>query len=73
MRFLEAVVLSADEVEALKLYEVDSFEQFEAGKKMGVSQPTFARLLDKAQKKVAKAIIEGKAIRIEGRNAISQK
>jgi predicted DNA-binding protein (UPF0251 family) len=63
---LEEVVLLKDEVEALKLYEVDKLEQTEAAKKMGISQPTFARILDNAQKKVAEAIIKGKAIKIEG-------
>lgn len=65
MRFLDEVVLLPDELEALKLYEVDCLGQSEAGEKMGISQPTFARLLDRAQKKVAEAIINGKAIRIE--------
>jgi len=67
MRFLEEVILLPDELEALKLYEVDGLAQSEAGKEMGISQPTFARLLDRAQKKVAKAIIDGHAIRIENR------
>ncbi len=65
MRFLEEVVLLADELEALKLYEVDDLAQTEASKKMNVSQPTFARILDRANKKIAEAIIKGKAIRIE--------
>lgn len=64
LRDLEEVVLERDEVEALKLHDVDGFEQIEASKKMNVSQPTFGRILDKAYKKIAKAIIEGKAIRI---------
>jgi len=65
MRFLEEVVLLADELEALKLYEVDGLAQTLAAKKMNVSQPTFARILDRANKKIAEAIIYGKAIRIE--------
>lgn len=54
-----------DELEALKLYEVDGLEQTEAAKKMKISQPTFARLLGSAHKKVAQAIISGQAIRID--------
>jgi predicted DNA-binding protein (UPF0251 family) len=65
MRFLEEVVLLADELEALKLYEVDGLAQTLAAKKMNISQPTFARILDRANKKIAEAIIHGKAIRIE--------
>ncbi len=62
---LEEEVLLADELEALKLYEVDNLAQTVAAQKMKISQPTFARLLDKANKKIARAIIQGKAIRIE--------
>ena len=65
LRELEDVVLLPDELEALKLYEVDGLEQVEASEKMKISQPTFARLLGSANKKIAEAIIKGKAIRIE--------
>ncbi len=65
---LEEVVLGADEIEALKLYEVEGLEQRAAAEKMNISQPTFARILDSAYKKIAKALIEGKAIRIESKN-----
>lgn len=65
MRFLKEVVLLADELEALKLYEVDNLAQIEAAKRMNISQPTFARILDRANKKIAEAIIQGKAIKIE--------
>ena len=67
LRELEEIVLLPDELEALKLYEIDELEQTEAAEKMKISQPTFARLLGSANKKVAQAIIKGKAIRIEGR------
>lgn len=65
LRELEEIVLLPDELEALKLHEVDGLEQIEASEKMKISQPTFARLLGSAHKKVAEAIIKGKAIRIE--------
>ncbi len=61
---LEEVELLGDELEALKLHDVDGLDQIEAAKKMNVSQPTFGRILDKAYKKIAKAIIGGKAIKI---------
>jgi len=70
LRELEEVVLLPDELEALKLYEVDNLEQIKAAEKMKISQPTFARLLNSANKKIAQAIIKGKAIRIEGREKI---
>ena len=65
LRFLEEIILLPDELETLKLYEVDGLEQIKAAQKMKISQPTFARTLESAQKKVAQAIIKGKAIRIE--------
>ena len=65
LRLLEEVVLMPDEIEALKLYEVDGLEQTKASEKMKISQPTFARILNSANKKIAKALIEGKAIRME--------
>ena len=65
LRELEEVLLLPDELEALKLYEIDELEQIKAAEKMHISQPTFARLLDSANKKIAQAIIKGKAIKIE--------
>ena len=65
LRLLEEVNLGADELEALKLYEVDNVSQTEAADKMKFSQPTFARILDSANQKIADALINGKAIRLE--------
>ncbi|MBD3365874.1 DUF134 domain-containing protein [candidate division WWE3 bacterium] len=65
MRALNEVVLRADEVEALRLYELKELSQTEAAKQMKISQPTFARILGKANKKVARALIKGYAIRLE--------
>ena len=65
LRLLEEVVLKSDELEAIKLYEIDGLEQTSAAGKMKISQPTFARILDSAMKKIAEALVRGKAIRIE--------
>ncbi len=65
LRMLEETVLLPDELEALKLHEVDGLEQTEACQKMKISQPTFARILGSAHKKIAEALVKGKAIRIE--------
>lgn len=65
MRLLEEVILLPDELEALKLYEIDELDQTQAAEKMKISQPTFARLLGSANKKIAEAIVKGKAIKIE--------
>ena len=61
---LEEVELWPDELEAIKLHDVDNLDQIRAAKKMKVSQPTFGRILDKAYKKIGEAIIKGKAIKI---------
>jgi predicted DNA-binding protein (UPF0251 family) len=65
LRMLKEVVLKGDELEALKLYDVDGLEQTKAARRMKISQPTFARILDSAYKKIVDALINGKAIRIE--------
>ena len=64
MSVLEEEELFHDELEALKLHDVDGLDQIEAAKRMKVSQPTFGRILNKAYKKIATAIIKGKAIKI---------
>ncbi len=71
LRLLEEIVLFPDELEALKLYELDRLEQIEAAKKMKISQPTFARILAGANRKIAEAIVGGKAIKIEKRRKTS--
>ncbi|MFH1471211.1 MAG: DUF134 domain-containing protein [Candidatus Micrarchaeota archaeon] len=65
---LGEVVLQVDEFEAVRLKDLEGLEQEECAKKMRISQPTFHRLVVSARKKVAEAIIRGKAIRIEGGN-----
>jgi predicted DNA-binding protein (UPF0251 family) len=64
MRFLEVVELTREEVEALRLKNIKDLDQIEAAKKMNTSQSTFQRILSSAYRKISKAIIEGKAIKI---------
>jgi len=64
MRMLKEIILEPDEIEAVKLYEVEKLDQKTSAKKMEISQPTFARTLDRANRKIADALINGKAIRI---------
>ena len=66
LRYLEEVCLSFEELEALRLKDMEGLEQEEAATRMQVSRPTFQRILASARKKVAEALLEGKAIRIEG-------
>lgn len=67
LRRLEEVVLLPDEWEAVKLCDADGLKQEEAARKMKVSQPTLQRTLASAREKIAKALVESKAIRIEER------
>ncbi|MDD2731657.1 MAG: DUF134 domain-containing protein [Candidatus Pacebacteria bacterium] len=64
MRNLEIVELTTEEVEALRLRNINGLEQEEAAKKMNTSQSTYQRILSSAYKKISEALIEGKAIRI---------
>jgi len=68
LRQLNEVVISFDEFEAVRLKDLEGLEQEECAKKMKISQPTFHRLVLSARKKIADAIINGKAIQIHGGN-----
>jgi predicted DNA-binding protein (UPF0251 family) len=64
LRFLEVVELTIEEAEALRLKNMEDFDQRGAAKKMNTSQSTFQRILSSAYKKITEALIEGKAIKI---------
>jgi len=66
MRDLEEIGLNFEEAEAIRLVDLEEKGQGEAGKMMKVSQPTLSRILKDARRKISDAIINGKAIRIEG-------
>ena len=68
LRHLEEVMLTNEEIEALRLKDVKGMGQSECAKKMGISQPTFFRVIRSARKKSSDAIVNGKAIRINGGN-----
>lgn len=61
---LEEVQLELDEVEAMRLADLENLYQIDAAKKMGVSRQTFGNIIVRAHKKVAEAILGGKALRI---------
>ena len=65
MTELEEVILTKEEMEAVKLKDFDSLEQTEASEKMNTSQSTFQRILSSARVKIALAIVKGKALKIE--------
>jgi uncharacterized protein len=66
IRLLEEVVLGLDELEALRLADLDGLYQEQAAEQMKISRPTFSRIVEQARRKVADALIHGKALRMEG-------
>ncbi len=63
---LEIVTLTLDEVEAIRLADYEGLYQEESAKKMNISRQTFGNIVLSARKKISDAIINGKAIKIEG-------
>jgi len=63
---VEEVTLTLDEVEALRLADLNGLYQEQAAEQMKISRPTFSRVVEEARRKVADALIHGKAIRLEG-------
>lgn len=63
---LEETTLAYDELEALRLADLEGLYQDAAAEKMKVSRSTFARIVASARRKTAAALINGRAIRVEG-------
>jgi predicted DNA-binding protein (UPF0251 family) len=66
LRLLEMTVITVDELEAMRLADHLEMTQNQVAKKMQVSRPTVTRMLARARKAVADALVNGKAILIEG-------
>ena len=66
LSMLEEIILNVDEFEAIRLADLEGLYQEQAAEKMNVSRPTFGRIIDAAHKKVAEALVKGKALKIEG-------
>ena len=62
---LEEVSLSLDELEALRLADYEGRYHEDAAQEMKISRPTFGRIVNDARRKVAEALTQGKALRIE--------
>ncbi|KAB1437816.1 DUF134 domain-containing protein [Candidatus Galacturonibacter soehngenii] len=61
-------ILKLEELEAIRLKDLEGFEQEECAKRMEVSRATFQRILLAAREKVADCLVNGKALHIEGGN-----
>lgn len=64
---LERVVIYEDEMEAIRLADLESMYQQESSEIMGISRTTFSRLVESARKKIADALLNKKAIRVQYR------
>ena len=65
---LQENILRIEELEAIRLKDLEGMEQEYCADKMEISRQTFQRILNAARVKVADSLINGKAIRIEGGN-----
>jgi len=68
LRFLDEVCLSIEELESVRLKDLEDLDQEQCAQRMNISRSTFQRVLASAKKKIAEALLTGKAIRIEGGN-----
>ncbi|MBN1404623.1 MAG: DUF134 domain-containing protein [Opitutales bacterium] len=62
---LEEIVVAADELESIRLADAKGMYNQDAAKEMGVSRQTFERILKRAREKVAHALTQGIAIRLD--------
>ncbi len=69
---LEEVLLEQDELEALRLADFNASSHEEGAKEMKISRATFGRILENARNKVADAILNAKAIRINEQELINK-
>lgn len=61
---LEEITLSTDEIEAIRLADYEELDQIPASALMKISRSTFSRIINEAHHKIATALIEGKALKI---------
>jgi predicted DNA-binding protein (UPF0251 family) len=60
----EPITIEHEELEALRLVDLEGLSQEEAGERMGVSRGTVWRFLKRAREKMARALTEGRRIKI---------
>ncbi len=70
LRLLDEVVLPLEGFEAMRLADFESLSQEEGAERMKVSRATFGRIVEAARRAVTDALLHGKALRIEGGEAV---
>lgn len=66
LRDLEEVTLTIEEMEAIRLADIELLDQGASAERMEVSRPTFHRIINKAHQKIANALWQGNALRVDG-------
>jgi len=66
LSILQHVNLTVDELEAIRLADLQGLYQEQSAEKMNISRQTFGRILESAHKKIADALVNGKALSIQG-------
>ncbi len=66
------LILSAAELEALKLIDEENLTQEEAAKRMNISRSSFWRILDGARKKVVTSLLSGKQISVRVEKSVNE-
>ncbi len=69
---LQTVALGLDELEAMRLCDIEGLDQSEAGAQMAVSRGTVQRLLARGRRKLVEALIENQAVVVEPRAAAAR-
>ncbi len=66
MSQLAQIKIGHDELEALRLVDMEHMKQSDAAERMGISSATIQRIIEDSRAKIIKALVEGHAIVIEG-------
>jgi uncharacterized protein len=72
MTALVEAVLALDELEALRLVDLEGLSHEQAADRMGVSRGTVGRLVERGRRVVVDALLHGKALRMEGGPVIAE-
>jgi uncharacterized protein len=73
LKELEVVILSFEELEVVRLLDLEGMDQEQAAAKMGISRRALWEDLQNARRKIVEALVEGKAIEINGGNYVVAK
>lgn len=68
LKTLNQTEITLDEVEALRLADIENMYHADAAAQMQISRQTFGRIIADARKKIASALLHGEAISIVNKN-----